>query len=377
MNARIKSRAIWIALIAAAASGALAGCSGENHVASVAPETVNGVAVFTVQPTTEPNWLEALGTVRSAQSAQIAAQTSGSITEIHAQEGDRVQSGQLLAVIDDTQQRAAVSQAEAALTAAQKESAAAESNFALAETTQKRYQQLFDKKSISPQEFDEFKARSQAAEAHRDMARAGEAQAGSALAQARTSLGYAQVRAPFDGVIIEKKIDAGALASPGLALFTLEDAQHYRLEAMVDESDLRLVHEGQAMTVVLDALGSSALRGRVAQIVPAADSASRSFVVKIEIPPDARVHSGLFGRAQFPRGTRTALFVPRSSILERGQLRGVFAIDANRIAQLRYVTLGGVAGDTVEVLAGLQAGEKLIAAPVDRDFGGKQIGSQP
>ena len=376
MNARIGSRGIWIVLLAAS-SGVLAGCSGENHVAAVGPETVTGVAVITVQSATTPDWLEAVGTVRAAQSAQLAAQTSGSIVEVRAHEGDRVQSGQVLATIDDTQQRAAVSQAEAALAAAQKESSAAESAFALAEATQKRYQQLFEKKSISPQEFDEIKARFQAAGAHRDMARAGEAQAGAALTQARTSLGYTEVRAPFNGVITEKRMDSGALASPGLPLFMLEDTQHYRLEATVDESDLRLVHNREPVAVLLDALGNSTLRGRVALIVPAADSASRSFVVKIEIPPDARVRSGLFGRARFPCGSRRAFFVPRNAILERGQLRGVFAIDANRIAQLRYVTLGGVSGDQVEVLSGLQGGEKLIAAPGDRDFGGKQIGSQP
>ena len=376
MNARISSRAIWIPLIAASL-GALTGCSGEKQVAAVEPEAVTGVAVITVQSATAPDWIEAIGTVRAAQSAQIAAQTSGSVTEIGAHEGDRVQSGQSLATIDDTQQRAAVSQAEAMLAAAQREAAAAESDFALAEATQKRYQQLFDKRSVSPQEFDEVKARFQAAEAHRDMARAGEAQAGAVLTQARTSLGYTQVRAPFDGVVTERKIDAGALASPGLPLFTLEDTQHYRLEVTVDEGDIRLVHAGESVPVLLDALGSSTLRGKVALIVPAADSASRSFVVKVEIPPDARVRSGLFGRARFPRGARTALFVPQSSILQRGQLRGVFTIDANRVAQLRYVTLGSASGDRVEVLSGLQGGEKLIAAPGDRDFAGKQIGTQP
>ena len=110
--------------------------------------------------TTVPDWLEAVGTVRAAQTSQIASQMMGNILEIRAQEGDRVQSGQVLATIDDSQPRAAVEQATAAVTAAEKEVSAAESDLALAEATLKRYQQLFDKKSVSPQEFDEIKARS-------------------------------------------------------------------------------------------------------------------------------------------------------------------------------------------------------------------------
>ena len=113
------------------------------------------------------------------------------------------------------------------------------------------------------------------------------------------------------------------------------------------------------------------------EIVPAADPASRSILVKIELPADARVRSGLFGRARFSRGSRAALLIPRTTVVERGQLRGVFVVDAKQIAQLRYVTLGQPSGEKVEVLSGLQDGEKLIAAPGDRELGGKQIAPRP
>jgi RND family efflux transporter MFP subunit len=364
-------------LLLAGLSGGILGCSSDNRVASVAPETVSGVTVIVAQSTTVPDSLEAVGTVRAAQSSQLASQTMGNIVEVRAQEGDRVQSGQILAVIDDSQARAAVEQSAAAVTAAQKEISSAESELALAQSTLKRYQQLIDKKSISPQEFDEIKTRSQAAESRRDLARAGEAQANAALTQARTSLANTQIRAPFAGVVTEKKADAGTFASPGTPLFTLEDTRSYRLEAMVDESDIRLARVGASVPVLLDSVQSAEFRGKVAQIVPAADAASRSFVVKIELPADARFRSGLFGRALFPRGKRSALLIPRTTIVERGQLRGVFVIDANQIAQLRYVTLGKAFGEQVEVLSGLQQGEKLVAAPGDRDLGGKQIAPRP
>ena len=376
MNGRHRVFAVFSLLIAGLGGGMLA-CSSENRVPPVAPETVSGGAVVVAQSTTAADSLEAVGTVRAAQSTQIASQTVGNIVMIRTQEGDRVQGGQILAVIDDAQPRAAVEQSAAAVTAAQKEVSSAESELALAQSTLKRYQQLYDKKSVSPQEFDEIKTRSQAAEARRDMARAGEARASAALTQARTSLADTQVRAPFAGVVTEKKADAGTFASPGTPLFTLEDTRNYRLEAAVDESDIRVVHVGEAVPLVLDSLGNAEFHGRVAQIVPAADPSSRSFLVKIELPADARFRSGLFGRAYFPRGVRTALLIPQAAVVERGQLRGVFVIDANQIAQLRYLTLGRASGGQVEVLSGLLPGERLVAAPGDRDLGGKQITPRP
>ena len=355
----------------------LAGCTNERSPAAAPPETVNNVSVIVAQKTAVPDWLEAVGTVRAAQTSQVSSQMMGNIVEIRTHEGDRVQQGQVLAIIDDAQPRSVVNQATAAVAASEQEVAAADSDFALADATLKRYQQLYDKKSVSPQEFDEIKARYQSAVAHRDMARAGQSQANAALTQARTLLGYTNIRAPFAGVVTQKMADAGTLASPGMPIFTIEDTRSYRLEVTVNESDIRLVHPGQAAPVSIDALGNAQLMGKVVQIVPAADPSSRSFLVKVGLPSDARLRSGLFGRAEFSRGQRESLLIPRASVVERGQLQGVYVLDANQIAELRYVTLGNSTGGQMEVLSGLQGGEKLVAAPGDRDLGGKRIAIQP
>ena len=365
-----------LSLLIAALSGMLAGCRSERRTEATAAEAVRNVSVIVAHRTTVPDWLEAVGTVRAAQTSEVSSQIMGTIIEIRAREGDRVQSGQILALIDAAQPRAAVEQATAAEAAAQKEVSVADSDFALAEATRKRYQQLYEKKSVSPQEFDEVQARYQSAEARRDMARAGQAQANAVLTQARTSLSYTQIRAPFSGLVTEKKADAGTLASPGMPLFSIEDTRSYRLEATVDESDIGVARLGQPVSTFLDALGSTDLRGKVEQIVPAADPASRSFLVKIELPVDARLHSGLFGRARFSRGELVALLIPQSAIVQRGQLQGVYIIGANQIALLRYVTLGKSAGQQVEVLSGLQEGERLVAAPGDGELGGKRIATQ-
>ncbi len=203
------------------------------------------------------------------------------------------------------------------------------------------------------------------------------AQASAALSQARTSLGYTEVRAPFAGVVTGKNADSGAIASPGMPLFTLEDSRKYRLEVTVDENSIRIVRAGQNVSVYLDALGGAAISGKVEEIVPAADASSRSFLVKIGLPPDAHLLSGMFGRARFALGTRQALLIPQASVATRGQLQGVYFIDANHMSGLRYVTLGKAIGQQVEVLSGLEDGETIVAAPGTRELGGKLIAVKP
>jgi RND family efflux transporter MFP subunit len=369
------SSSAWLVLAAVVIS--FSGCSNERRIEAAAAETVSNVQVVVAQKTIVPDWVEAVGTVRAAQTSQLASQVMGNIVAVQVREGERVESGQVLVMIDDAQLRAAAEQATAAELAAQKDVSAAESESALAQTTLKRYQQLYEKQSVSPQEFDEIKTREQSAEARRDMARAGLAQANAALTQARTVLGYTRIQAPFGGVVTERKADPGTLASPGMPILTLEDTRNYRLEVTVDESDLHLVHLGQSTPANIEALGSTEITGKVVQIVPAADPGSRSFLVKIELPKDSHLRSGLFGRAQFPRGQRSALLIPRAAVVERGQLQGVYVLDSEQIAGMHYVTLGRTSGQQVEVLSGLEGGEKIIAAPGDREFGGKRIVARP
>lgn len=358
------------------AAAALSGCGKAEHTAPPAPETLHNIPVLAVQRANVPDVLEAVGSVQAAQTSQLASQAMGNIVEIRVHEGDHVQRGQVLAVIDDAQPRAAVDRAQAAQVVAQEEVAASETDLTLSDATLKRYQALYERKSVSPQEFDEIKARQQGARARHEMALAGKEQAKAAVVQARTSLEYTRIRAPFDGVITEKKADAGTLASPGMAIFTVEDVRRYRLEVTVNENDLRYLKLGQTVSLLIDALGNTKSKGKVVQIVPTVDPASRSFVVKIELPTNAQLRSGLYGRAEFPRGERQAIMIPRTAVIDRGQLQCVFVLDQNRVASLRYVTLGKPASDAVEVLAGLEGDERLVAKPGEHDLNGKRVEAQ-
>jgi RND family efflux transporter MFP subunit len=351
----------------------LTGCSADRRVAASAPEVVRNINVITAQPSKTLDLLEAVGTVHAAQTSELAAQMTGNVAEVRVREGDAVRRGQVLVVIDDAQPRAAVARAAAAQLAAEQEVAAAESELSLAESTRKRYQSLYEKGIVSPLEFDQIKTRSQAALAHRDFARAQQEQAKAALTEVNTALEYTRIRAPFDGTITERKLDPGALATPGVPILGVEDVSHYRLEATVNESDLRYVHLGQRTSVLIDALGNIEVKGHVAQIVPAADAASRSFLIKLDLPGHNELRSGLFGRAQFSRGEKAGLLIPQSAVIQRGQLQAVYVLDEGRIAGLRYITVGSSVGAEVEVLAGMQSGERIVAKPGDLDLSGKRI----
>jgi RND family efflux transporter MFP subunit len=205
------------------------------------------------------------------------------------------------------------------------------------------------------------------------MAHAQLAQAEAGQAQARSSEGYTRIRAPFDGVITAKLADPGTMATPGVPLVVVEDTRKFRLEVTVDESKIAEVRLGETVPVSLDALGDAQIQAKVVQIVPAADPGSRSFLVKLELPADARIRSGLFGRAVFAHGTRQALVLPKSSVIQRGQLQGIYVVGGDKVADLRYVTLGRPAGDKIEVLSGVQAGERVVTAPGDRELAGKKV----
>jgi RND family efflux transporter MFP subunit len=371
MNTR--NNGLSVGCFIAALIFSLSGCSTEQQAKVSAAETVRDVSVLTLQQANVPDVLQAVGTVRAVQTSDLASQVMGNIVEIRVQEGDQVHQNQVLAVIDDSLPQAAVERASAAEFAAQQQLVAADTDLALAESTLKRCQYLFEQKIVSQQEFDNVKARQEANLARRDIAKADLAQARAAVNQAMTSLQYTRIRAPFNGIVTNKKADSGTLASPGMPVFTVEDTRLFRLEVAVNESDVRYARTGQLVPIAIEALGNTELKGKVVQIVPAADPASRAFLVKIELPADARLRSGLFGRAQFSRGSQQALLIPRSAVVERGQLQGVFVLDQNKVASLRFITLGKFSGSEVEVLSGVHSGEWFVANPGERDLNRKRI----
>jgi RND family efflux transporter MFP subunit len=169
---------------------------------------------------------------------------------------------------------------------------------------------------------------------------------------------YAEITAPFAGVVTAKSVDPGAMAVPGAPLLTIEREGAYRLEASVEESRVTAIRLGQPVSVTLDGVDRT-LDARVSEIVPAVDPASRSYTVKIDLPSLPTLRSGAFGRVSFSLGRRSPLTIPVGAVTARGQLQSVVVAE-NGIAHARLITAGQQSKDQVEVLSGLTAGEMVI-----------------
>ncbi len=169
--------------------------------------------------------------------------------------------------------------------------------------------------------------------------------------------------------------DPGTMAAPGVPLLQIDQATNLQLQATVDQSVISVVRKGMKVQLAIDGVAFGNTAGTVADIVPAADPSSHSFLVKIDLPASSQTRAGMYGTAEFANGTRQAILIPRSAVVARGSLNCVYVLDGQGIAQLRYITLGAAQGNLVEVLSGVSSGEKLVDTPSDRDLAGKRIES--
>ena len=330
--------------------------------------------VVTVAVVASQDWAtsyEATGTVRARTTATISSKVMGYVQQVSVQVGDRVRQGQALITLDARDLDVNLRRAEAggaevqsAIPELENATAAAKANLDLAQTTFDRMKELAAKKSISNQEMDEASARLKAAEANYEMMRSRRAQITSKAAVVEQDVraagimrDYAKLAAPFNGVVITRTVEPGNLATPGAPLLTIEQDGLYRLEASVDESKLASVRVGQAVEAVLEA--DRKLKARVSEIVPSVDAASRTYIVKLDLPATPNLRTGMFGRAIFPLGVQKAVAVPLAALTERGQLQSVFVVEEG-VAHIRLVTTGRRTGNAVEVLSGLTAGEKVV-----------------
>ena len=373
-NQHLKSSAI-LGVLCIAAVG-VSGCSSQGSVSAAAPEVVRGVPMLQVRMEAVPDAVTVSGTVQPETTAQIAPRIVGTVESISVTEGSTVRAGQVLARIDTAQAQQALQQAQAAARAAQQNVAAAQSAQSLAAATLQRYELLRARKSVSAQEYDEVLQHKQAAQAQLEAAQANAAQAAAAVAQAQTIAAYASVSAPFAGIITRRWADPGAMAMPGTPLFTLESAGPLHLEVNVDERDRNWLRTGESVPVQIDGV-EPAMQGRVLQIYPAADGASRSITVKIGLPASPSLRSGLYGSAQFSRGSVQGILVPQTAIMRQGNLAALYVAGADGIVHLRYVTLGQTVQNQAVVLSGLAAGETVVAAPQGRELDGKRVEAQP
>lgn len=308
----------------------LTSCSKQAELTT--PDRLPAVAVRlqTVEKKSRPATEEVVGTVRARLRSVIEAKVSGKIDRMLVVPGQNVKTGELLASIEAREVQARLDQALAVRQQA--------------EADLKRFAALLEQKILAQAEFDAAQSKFRVADG--------------AVREAETLLSYTQVTAPFDGVITRKHADVGDLATPGKPLLEMEDARTLRLEADVPEAVIGRVALGDKLPVRIAALETE-VEGTVSEISPAADPGSRTFLVKLDLPAQPGVRAGQFGRVAMPVGETSALRVPASAVIQRGQMEIVFVVNESQ-AQLRLVKTGKRIGSEVELVSGLEAGERIV-----------------
>lgn len=314
----------------------LAGCGSKEEPATAVVSAALGktiqASVVEVKPTMVPIRVEVTGQVAAIFQATLSSRIQGTIDKLLVREGTKVFKGQVLIRLDSRDLQADLARANADV-----ENTKAHLD---------RMDQLYARDAVSKQEMENATRAYRVAEASR---KAAEAQ-----------LSYTVVRAPFDGVITEKNVEAGELASPGQPLLKMEDPRRLRLEATVAEGDLKAVSAGARVPIAIDALGGDVLNGRVSKILPAGDPRTHTFMVKVDLPNTPGLKTGMFGRLQLDKGATPTILVPSAAVVERGELTSLYAVGTDQVARLRWVKLGRRFENQAEILSGLNEGERVL-----------------
>ena len=285
---------------------------------------------------------DVVGTFRAKLRATIEAKTTGRITEMPVNLGQRIKAGELVARLNAPEIKARLDQAQASLQQAKRD--------------WKRVSSLFNQQAATRSDYDTADSRYQVAKA--------------AVEEAQAMMSYVEILAPFDGVVTRKWVDVGDQATPGKPLVDLEDPSRLQLEADVPEAIATKIQQNASMTIrVSDTTGD--FSGTVAEIAPVADPLSRTFRVKLDVAAPSGLMSGQFARLLVPVGETTSMRVPASAVVERGQMEIVFAVE-DQHARLHLVKTGRQFKNEIEILSGLDSGDSVVV-----DNAGQLVDGQP
>ena len=328
---------------------ALAGCGSGTQ--NIALRPLPRLADHTVQAAAVDGGRAWDGVVEAVQQAQLTAQTAGRVTVVAVDVNDRVVAGQVLLRLTAVEQQAGANTARAQLRAAEAATVEAQANF-------RRYDALASGQYVSRAQIDQARAARDSAVASRDAARA-------QLAQAGQQADYTVVRAPYAGIVSARLVEPGESITPGQPLLALYAPGALRIQVQVPQSDADAIRAAGRGAVLLDD-GRRVDAASVA-VFPSADPATHSVAVRVVLPAmEQAPQPGATAKVVFPiagKADTGAVRIPRSALVQRGEVSGVYVIDGNRIV-LRQLRLGRPAGDDVEVLAGLRRGERIATDPV-------------
>jgi len=289
--------------------------------------------------------------VEAVRQSTVSAQVSGRIVDIRFDVGDRVEKGAVILRIDER----AASQAVAASEAQVRE---AEATLVNARANYERTRQLLAQKFVSQAAVDKAEAEFKASESRMKATLAG---AGAAA----TERSFTTIVAPYSGVVSARHVQLGEMASPGKPLLTGFDPSGLRVVATVPSAQVPAIQAGAKARIEVPSLGRW-VDVQSVTVVPSADPRTHTTQVRLDLPADAKgLLPGVFARAHFVTGRAPRLMVPREAVLRRSEVTAVYVVDAKGEPRLRQVRVGTASDEkSVEVLAGLKAGEKVALEPV-------------
>lgn len=323
--------------------GSQTAVAGDHLAAETGPET------YTVSQIEKEYVVEAIGTLKAATRTEISSRVMAPINRITVRAGDEITEGTVLVELDRQAFEAQGSQAEASLQAAVAIAAQAQDAYDRAVRLRER-----DAGTIPEGDFQQINANLQTAKASQSRAQ-------QALTEAQVRLSYTTIKAPQAGMIVDRLAEEGDLAQPGVPLLVLYDPESLRLEVPVMEKLAVKIHKGDQLDVFIDALGRT-IRAVVDEKVPQAEAATRSFLIKVKLPPSDDLYENMFGSLKIPAGKRPHLCIHAGAVKRIGQLDFVTVKDmVSGKFERRLVKLGQYGDQTHrEVLSGLEAGDVVV-----------------
>jgi len=336
----------------------LSGC-GRNEEISIAKTDEIRVEIMEASTSNAISTNQLNGTVKSETRSEIGTKVFGEIEAIQFKIGETVRRGQVLIQIKDDDLQAKKAQIESGLEEVN-------ANFDLVGKDYNRYKILFEQESATLREWEEIQTAFATAKARKKAAQ-------NQLREIEDLLNYTTIKAPYSGVIAARYADEGDIASPGKPLIVMEKEQAFEVDVTVPESSISYINIGDTMAVSIPSTGAM-LEGVVAEISSSAEPMSRQFkaVLLLNIG-EYEVRSGMYAEVNIQKEGRPTIFIPKTSLVERGQLVGVYAVSTNNNAVLRWLTPGVEQGDMIEILSGLKDGENFVRNASDIKFDGQKV----
>ncbi|MEO6172689.1 MAG: efflux RND transporter periplasmic adaptor subunit [Arenimonas sp.] len=308
----------------------------------------DGIAVLKLTNATAGNTRQWDGVVEAVNQTTLSAQTSGRVAELLVDVNDSVKVGQVLARFSNVEQRSGQNRALAGISAAQAQTNEAEADF-------KRMSAIYEKRLIAKAQYDQSLAR-------RDAARAQLASARALLSESSQQLDYTIIRAPFNGVIGQRHVQAGETVAPGQPIFSMNSPGQLRVRLSLPQADAEVLEQNKKAKIILDNGKEITVESII--VFPDADPDTHTVTVRLMLPDAMEgIKPGLTVKAILPAAGNQGLLIPVSALIQRSEVTSVYVV-AEKTLRLRQIRLGNRVGNQVQVLSGLSAGESIATDPL-------------